>query len=60
MDSLIKTVLSNDLVALKSYMEQNVQKHVDNRITAKRVEVLAKLNNTTVEKMSEIMATSQA
>jgi hypothetical protein len=58
MDSLIKTILDNDLKTLKDYCETNVQKHIDARISEKRVDVLAKLNNTTSEKMAELMAVS--
>ena len=57
--SLIKTVLDNDLVNLKDYMEKNVQKHIETRIADAKVGVLAKLNNTTIEKMAEQMAVSQ-
>ena len=59
MKSLIKGILDNDLVGLKDYCELNIQKHVDARIAEKKVEVLAKINNTTVEKMAEMMATSK-
>lgn len=58
MKSLIQTVLDNDLIGLKDYMNTNVQKHIDSRIAEKKVEVLAKMNGTTVEKMKEQMATA--
>lgn len=56
MKSLIQTVLDNDLIGLKDYMNSNVQKHIDSRIAEKKVEVLAQMNGTTVEKMKEQMA----
>lgn len=57
---LVKTILDNDLLSLKAYCDQNIQKHIDARISSKKVEVLAKINNTSIDKMTELMATSQA
>jgi hypothetical protein len=56
--SLIQTVLSNDLTTLKDYCEKNVQKHFENRVASKKLEILAKENNVTVEKMAEMMEVS--
>ena len=54
--SLIRTVLSNNLVDLKGYCEKNIQKHIENRVAAKKIEVLAGINNVSVEAMAEQMA----
>lgn len=56
---LVKTILDNNLSDLKDYCDNNIQKHIDARIAEKKVEVLAKLNNTTPEKMKEQMAVAQ-
>lgn len=56
-DSLIKMVLDNDLIALKDFMNTNVQKHIDSRIAEKKIDVIAQLNNVSSEKMREIINT---
>lgn len=49
--SIIKQVLDNDWVSLQKDFEQKLSDKIWSRIQDKKVEVLAKINNISVEEM---------
>jgi hypothetical protein len=53
--NIIKSVLDSKWIDLKSDIEKKVFEKINQRISDKKVEVLAKLNNVDVDKMKEII-----
>jgi len=57
--SMIKKVLDGNWFELQAEFEQKVSDKIWSRIKEKKVDVLAKLNGTTKEKMEEIISISK-
>jgi hypothetical protein len=56
--NVIKSVLDNDAAGLKEMLEKKISEKLENRINDKQVEILAKMNKTTVENQRSIMDNS--
>jgi len=56
MKSVIKRVLEGDWASLQADVDQMAAAKVNERIGNKKIEVLAKLNDVSTDKMQEIMA----
>lgn len=57
--SLVKDVLDGNWVKVQEYMEKQISDKIIQRVQEKKVEVLAKINGTTTDKMKEIIAVSK-
>ena len=55
MDSILKTVLDNDLAALQNHIETKIDEKIADRVADKKIDVLAKMNGLSREKMEEIV-----
>ncbi len=58
--SLVKDVLDGNWVKVQEYMEKQISDKIIQRVQEKKVEVLAKINGTTTDKMKEVIAVSQS
>lgn len=59
MKSIVKRVLSGDWASLQTDVEQMAADRVNARVEDKKVNVLAKLNNVSEDKMKEIVSVSK-
>lgn len=59
MDSIIKTVLDGNWSELKSHVEDKAADKIMQRVSDKKVSVLAKINGVDEEKMKEILKVSE-
>jgi hypothetical protein len=55
MESVIKSVLDDNWVDVKKYVEEETSKIIKSKIDDKKVEVLANINKVTTEEMQEIL-----
>jgi len=54
--SIIKNILDNDLVSLKSYLEEKIGEKIEEKITDRKTSILAKMNGMSDEQVLEMLA----
>lgn len=60
MESIIKRVLKDEWASVQEDIEKMAAEKVKARIEDKKLDVLAQLNGTTIDKIKEITATNKA
>lgn len=58
MDSIIKTVLDGNWTELKKHIEENTANKIKDKVSNKKVDILADINKVNREQMEEIIAVS--